>query len=82
MVYAGRNPYEGNSGAIIVIIAHGGGISTLYAHLSSVSVSPGQAVGKGATIGRMGATGYTTGVHLHFEVWSGDWNPINPYAYL
>lgn len=82
VVYAGRNPYEGNSGAIIVIIAHGGGISTLYAHLSSVTVSAGQTIGKGGTIGRMGATGYTTGVHLHFEVWSGDWNPVNPYAYL
>jgi murein DD-endopeptidase MepM/ murein hydrolase activator NlpD len=82
VVYAGRNPYEGNAGAIIVIIAHGGGVSTLYAHLSSVTVSAGQAVSKGSTIGRMGATGYTTGVHLHFEVWKGDWNPVNPYAYL
>ncbi|MEX1296072.1 MAG: peptidoglycan DD-metalloendopeptidase family protein [Candidatus Limnocylindrales bacterium] len=82
VVYAGRNPYEGNSGAIIVIIAHGGGVSTLYAHLSSVTVGAGQTVNKGSTIGRMGATGYTTGVHLHFEVWSGDWNPVNPYAYL
>jgi murein DD-endopeptidase MepM/ murein hydrolase activator NlpD len=82
VVYAGRNPYEGNNGAIIVIIAHGGGVSTLYAHLSSVSVGPGQAVGRGATIGYMGATGYATGTHLHFEVWAGDWNPVNPYAYL
>ena len=82
VVYAGRNPYEGNNGAIIVIIAHGGGVSTLYAHLSSVSVGPGQAIGRGGTIGYMGATGYTTGTHLHFEVWSGDWNPVNPYAYL
>jgi murein DD-endopeptidase MepM/ murein hydrolase activator NlpD len=82
VVYAGRNPYEGNNGAIIVVIAHGGGVSTLYAHLSSVSVGPGQTVGRGGTIGYMGATGYTTGTHLHFEVWAGDWNPVNPYAYL
>ena len=47
-----------------------------------MSVSAGQTVGKGSIIGRMGATGYTTGVHLHFEVWKGDWNPVNPYAYL
>jgi murein DD-endopeptidase MepM/ murein hydrolase activator NlpD len=82
VVYSGYNPYEGNNAAIIVIIAHGGGVSSLYAHLSSVTVSAGQAVSKGSTIGRMGATGYTTGVHLHFEVWKGDWNPVNPYAYL
>jgi murein DD-endopeptidase MepM/ murein hydrolase activator NlpD len=82
VVYAGRNPYEGNAGAIIVIIAHGGGLSTLYAHLSSVAVGEGRTVRRGQTIGYMGATGFTTGTHLHFEVWNGDWNPVNPYAYL
>ena len=76
----GAGPLTVRSGR--VVIAHGGGVSTLYAHLSSVSVSAGQTVGRGRTIGYMGATGYTTGVHLHFEVWSGDWNPVNPYAYL
>ena len=82
-MYAGRNPYEGNNGAIIVIIAHGGGVSTLYAHMSSLSVGSNQTVRRGQTIGYMGSTGYATGTHLHFEVWSGgDWNPVNPYAYL
>ena len=83
VVYAGRNPYEGNNGAIIVIIAHGGGVSTLYAHMSSLSVGSNQTVRRGQTIGYMGSTGYATGTHLHFEVWSGgDWSPVNPYAYL
>ena len=83
VVYAGRNPYEGNAGAIIVIIAHGGGLSTLYAHMRSLSVGSNQTVRRGQTIGYMGSTGYSTGTHLHFEVWSGgDWNPVNPYAYL
>jgi murein DD-endopeptidase MepM/ murein hydrolase activator NlpD len=83
VVYAGRNPYEGNNGAIIVIIAHGGGLSTLYAHMSSLAVGSNQTVRRGQTIGYMGSTGYSTGTHLHFEVWSGgDWNPVNPYAYL
>ena len=83
VMYAGRNPYEGYNGAIIVIIAHGGGLSTLYAHMRSLSVGTNQTVRRGQTIGYMGSTGYSTGTHLHFEVWSGgDWNPVNPYAYL
>lgn len=62
-----------------IIIDHANGYKTLYAHLSSIGVSPGQAVGQGQQIGVMGLTGRSTGTHLHFEVRSGDTllNPLN-----
>ncbi len=51
-----------------VIINHQNGFTTLYGHMSSISVRVGQTVSKGQAIGIMGATGDATGVHLHFEV--------------
>lgn len=82
VAFIGWNPYEYDP-AFIVVIAHGGGLSTLYAHmLPSYPVRSGQSVRKGQRVGSMGNTGRSFGSHLHFEVWSGDWQPVNPYAYL
>ena len=52
----------------IVIIDHGNNLSSVYAHLSSISAGEGSAVKKGQTIGSVGSTGTATGAHLHFEV--------------
>jgi len=52
-----------------VVVKHGNGLATLYAHLSSINVSSGQAVSMGQVIGNSGMTGYATGPHLHFGVY-------------
>ena len=51
-----------------ILVDHGNGFRTLYAHLSRVYVVPGQSVNRGDAIGKMGSTGRSTGIHLHFEV--------------
>jgi murein DD-endopeptidase MepM/ murein hydrolase activator NlpD len=51
-----------------VIINHGNGFETLYAHMSSIAVSVGQTVNRGDVLGVMGSTGRSTGTHLHFEI--------------
>lgn len=53
----------------VVWLDHGGGILTIYAHLSRIDVQAGARVGGGDTIGLSGATGSATAPHLHFEVW-------------
>ncbi len=64
-----------------VIIDHGNGLQTLYAHLSKAYVAVGQAVGQGEVIGISGCTGRCTGDHLHFEVWING-RRTNPFNYL
>ncbi|MDG5789428.1 M23 family metallopeptidase [Evansella sp. AB-P1] len=62
-------------------INHNNGMQTMYAHLASINVRVGQTVGKGQTIGRMGSTGNSTGIHLHFEVYQNG-QLRNPMDYL
>lgn len=66
----GRVVSAGDRGGygLAVVIRHAGGQSTLYAHLSSISVRAGQDVGAAALIGAVGSTGTSTGSHLHFEI--------------
>jgi murein DD-endopeptidase MepM/ murein hydrolase activator NlpD len=69
-VKASSGTYAGGYGNH-VIIDHGNGYKTLYAHMDYLTVSQGQYVSQGEAIGRMGATGRVygrTGIHLHFEV--------------
>jgi len=64
-----------------VIIDHGGGVTTLYAHMSEYSVSGGQYIAQGGQVGLVGMTGTATGPHLHFEVRIGG-IPQNPCGYI
>jgi Peptidase family M23 len=61
-----------------VIIDHDGGYSSLYAHLSNKEVSPGTRIIQGQEIGKSGKSGNATGPHLHYEVWKGSNNPVDP----
>ena len=64
-----------------VVIAHAGGLDTLYGHLSTSLVSVGQAVTQGTVVGLEGSTGNSTGAHLHFELRINQ-KPVNPAPYL
>jgi murein DD-endopeptidase MepM/ murein hydrolase activator NlpD len=65
----------------LVVIDHGGGIQTYYAHLSRFYAQTGQEVRRGELVGAVGSSGRVTAPHLHYEVRLGG-NPVNPYRYL
>ncbi|SHG53711.1 Septal ring factor EnvC, activator of murein hydrolases AmiA and AmiB [Thermosyntropha lipolytica DSM 11003] len=77
VIYAGYNGGYGN----MIIIDHGNGMSTLYAHMSRFVAVNGQKVTKGEVIGKVGSTGFSTGPHLHFEVRK-DGSPVDPMGYI
>jgi murein DD-endopeptidase MepM/ murein hydrolase activator NlpD len=77
VIFAGWDGDYGKS----VVIDHGNGLQTRYAHMSSISVSVGDVVSQGKTIGIKGSTGHSTGVHLHFEVLKNG-RVQNPLRYL
>lgn len=77
VTFAGYKPGYG----FTVIVRHSTHRETLYAHMSRILVTAGQAVEKGDVIGRVGSSGHSTGPHLHFEVLEGG-RPVDPYPYL
>jgi len=79
VVYAGWNDYGYGE---MVVIDHGFGWQTLYAHLNQVNVACGEEVLKGEVIGLMGSTGKSTGPHLHFEMRNDEYGRVNPWNFL
>ncbi len=79
----GKVTFSGYRGSLgnLLIIDHGYGYETYYAHLQDFAVNKGDEVERGETIGYMGASGRTTGVHLHYEVHN-EGSPVNPDRYL
>jgi murein DD-endopeptidase MepM/ murein hydrolase activator NlpD len=65
----------------LVVIDHGGGLTTRYGHLSHIDVAQDQTVTRSQFIGRVGSTGRSTGPHLHYEIRIND-EPVNPLQYL
>ena len=77
VVEANSSGYNGGWG-LSVLVDHGNGYQTRYAHCSAVLVTPGERVSRGQVVGRVGSTGYSTCNHLHFEVYR-DGGRIDPY---
>lgn len=77
VVFSGYHGRNGN----VVMIKHGYGFTTVYAHNKQNLVNVGQRVKRGDIIAISGNTGTTTGPHLHYEVWKND-SPVNPLSYL
>lgn len=77
VTFAGSNGGYGRQ----VVIDHANGYITSYSHLTSISVKKGEQVERNEEVGKMGSTGRSTGVHLHYEILK-DGNPVNPMPYI
>ena len=75
--FAGWNGGSGN----LVVLEHGFGFSTFYAHNKMLAVKVGQRIKKGGIISYVGSTGNSTGPHLHYEVWKNG-SPVNPKTFI
>jgi murein DD-endopeptidase MepM/ murein hydrolase activator NlpD len=65
----------------LIVIDHGGGLTSRYGHLSHIDVAEGQTVERAQFIGRVGSSGRSTGPHLHYEIRIND-EPVDPLQYL
>jgi hypothetical protein len=79
VVYSGWNDW---GYGLVVVVDHGTGWQTLYAHLSQINAGCGQSVSQGELIGLMGCTGNCTGPHLHFEMRHDSWGRVDPLSIL
>ncbi len=79
VVYSGWNDW---GYGYVVVLDHGTGWQTLYAHLSTINVGCGQSVIQGDVIAGMGSTGNSSGPHLHFEMMHDSYGKVNPWLYL
>jgi hypothetical protein len=79
VVYSGWNDW---GYGYVIVLDHGNGWQTLYAHLSSITAGCGQSVTQGQVIGAMGCTGNCSGPHLHFEMRHEIWGRVNPISIL
>jgi LysM repeat protein len=79
VVYSGWNDW---GYGYVIVLDHGNGWQTLYAHLSQINVGCGQAVFQSQVIGAMGSTGNSSGSHLHFEMMHDEYGKVNPWNFL
>ena len=79
VVYSGWNDW---GYGLVIVLDHGNGWQTLYAHLSQINMVCGQAVFQGNVIGLMGSTGSSSGSHLHFEMMHDQYGKVNPWNFL
>lgn len=79
VVYAGWSDY---GYGFLLVIDHGNGWQSAYAHLSSIAVTCGQSVTQGEVVAGLGTTGNSSGPHLHFELNSSGYGKVNPWDFL